>query len=132
MSYLGYPDNVPLPERSPETISYWEGADRGELWFRRCTSCAKPHHYPRALCPFCFAADPAWERAAGHGTLYSFSVTGRPEQPYVIAYVKLAEGPIMMTNIVNCDPNTLFIGQSVVLASSPAEGGPPIPMFQPA
>ncbi|OYV27858.1 MAG: DNA-binding protein, partial [Parcubacteria group bacterium 20-58-5] len=38
----------------------------------------------------------------------------------------------MMTNIVDCDLNTVKIGQPVSLKFVPSEGGPPMPMFTPA
>ncbi|MBP7565346.1 MAG: OB-fold domain-containing protein [Burkholderiaceae bacterium] len=129
---LTFRAGIPVPERSPETHPYWDGAARGELWLRRCGSCGRPHHYPRSTCPFCFAPDPAWERASGHGVVYSYSVAGPADAPYVIAYVTLAEGPTMLTNLIGCDPQAVAIGQPVVLAAGPAAGGPPVPMFRPA
>ena len=33
--------------------------------------------------------------------------------PYVVAYVELAEGPRVLTNIVECDPESVRIGQRV-------------------
>ena len=33
--------------------------------------------------------------------------------PYVVALVALDEGPTMMTNLVDCDPNAVSIGQRV-------------------
>jgi uncharacterized OB-fold protein len=129
---ISFRKDIPEPMRSPETAPYWDGAARGELWLRRCPSCGKAHHYPRSICPFCFAPDTTWERASGRGTLYSYSVAKDASGPYVIAYVTLAEGPTMMTNMIDCDPAALKIGQPVALAASPAEGGPPIPMFRPA
>ena len=51
--------------------------------------------------------------------------------PYAIAYVTLAEGPTMMTNIVDCDLDKIRIGQPVRLVFKPTDGGPPVPMFTP-
>jgi len=56
----------------------------------------------------------------------------RAPVPYAIAYVELAEGPRMMTNIVDCDLDKIAIGQPVRLVFKPSEGGPPVPMFTPA
>ena len=56
----------------------------------------------------------------------------RGEAPYAIAYVTLAEGPSMMTNIVDCDLDALKIGQDVKVKFVPTEGGPPMPFFTPA
>ena len=38
----------------------------------------------------------------------------------------------MMSNIVDCDLDTLRIGQRVKLVFKAAEGGQPVPMFTPA
>jgi uncharacterized protein len=51
--------------------------------------------------------------------------------PYAIAYVTLAEGPTMMTNIVDCDLDGIKIGQKVKVVFKPSEGGPPVPCFAP-
>jgi uncharacterized OB-fold protein len=116
----------------PETIPYWEAAARGELLLKRCQSCGAAHFYPRVLCPFCFSDKTEWLRAAGMGTIYSFSVMRRAEQPYAIAYVTLDEGPTMMTNIVDCDLDAIRIGQRVRLVFKRAENGQAVPMFTPA
>ena len=121
---------VGTPETNPETKPFFEGASAGKLMLRRCTTCKKAHFYPRALCPFCFG-DCEWEAASGKGTVYSYSTMKRGEAPYSIAYVTLAEGPTMLTNIVNCDFDKLHIGQPVAVVFQETEGGPPVPMFKP-
>jgi uncharacterized OB-fold protein len=55
----------------------------------------------------------------------------RAEVPYAIAYVTLDEGIKMMTNIVDCDLNTIRIGQKVGVVFKPTAGGAPMPMFRP-
>jgi len=126
MSFAG------MPETNPETKPYWDGCAAGKLLVRRCLSCGKPHHYPRALCPFCFSDRLDWIEASGKGIVYSFSVMQRAEIRYAIAYVTLAEGPTMMTNIVDCDFDRLRIGMDVVLRFVPTQGGLPLPVFTPA
>ena len=119
------------PMVTPETQPYWDAAGQGRLLVKRCDDCGAHHHYPREHCPFCFSARTQWREACGRGTIYSYSVMRRAEVPYVIAYVSLEEGPTMMTNIVDCDPDRLRIGQAVKLTFRPTEGGPPLPMFTP-
>ncbi|TDN57947.1 acyl-CoA-associated DUF35 OB-fold domain-containing protein [Paraburkholderia sp. BL10I2N1] len=51
---------------------------------------------------------------------------------YALAYVTLDEGVTMLTNLVDCDPAALEIGQRVKLVFKPSEGGYPVPMFTPA
>jgi uncharacterized protein len=119
-------------DTNPETRPFWDGCAAGKLLVPRCTTCGKTHWYPRGLCPYCFSDRLEWITASGRGKIYSFSVMERTEVPYAMAYVTLAEGTTMMTNIVDCDFSTLAIGQDVTLRFVPSDGGPPIPMFTPA
>jgi uncharacterized OB-fold protein len=123
---------IEAPEQSPETKPYWDAAAKGQLLIKKCNACGEPHFYPRSLCPFCFSGDTAWVAASGKGTIYSYSVMRRVPVPYVVAYVTLAEGPTMISNIVDCDLNAVKIGQAVKVTFKPSDGGPLVPMFTPA
>lgn len=97
-----------LPTPTPETAPYWEGARAGELRIQRCRDCASAYFYPRPYCPRCGSAEVEWFAASGRATLASYIISERAapgfEAPYVIAIVELAEGPRMMTNIVDVEP----------------------------
>jgi uncharacterized OB-fold protein len=72
-------------------------------------------------------------QAKGTGTIYTYSVTRRGTPvPYAIAYVTLDEGVRMMTNIVDCDLDTVRIGQKVKVVFRKTEGGVSVPVFSPA
>ena len=122
---------IPAPEASPETRPFWEAATAGRLLIGTCKACGKPHYYPRALCPFCGSDATEWVAASGRGAVYSYSVMRRLPVPYALAYVTLDEGVTMMTNIVDCNLDTIRVGQRVRLIFKPTEGGPPVPMFTP-
>jgi uncharacterized OB-fold protein len=126
------PRTIPAPVASPETERFWEAAAAGVLLVKQCRSCGQAHHYPRSICPFCGSDRTEWQEASGRGTIYSYSVMRRTPTPYAIAYVTLAEGVTMMTNIVDCDLDAIRIGQPVTVVFKPTEGGPPVPMFRPA
>jgi uncharacterized protein len=123
---------IPAPTTNPETQPFWDAAAQGKFLLRTCTECRKAHWYPRAICPFCFSAKTEWVEGSGKGKIYTYSVMRRATEPYAIAYVTLAEGPTMMTNLVQCDFDALRIGQEVKLVWTPTEGGPPVPTFTPA
>jgi len=123
---------LPPPAISEETQAYWDAAGQGKLLVRKCKSCGQAHHYPRTICPFCFSDDTEWVEASGKGTIYSYSVMRRAPVPYAIGYVTLAEGPRMLTNIVDCDLDALKCDQPVTVVFKPTDGGPPLPMFTPA
>ena len=123
---------IGAPDTNPETKPFWDGCAAGKLLVPKCGDCGKSHWYPRGLCPHCFSDKLEWVAATGKGKIYSVSVMQRAEVPYAMAYVTLAEGPTMMTNIVDCELSALKIGQDVTLKFVPSEGGPPMPMFTPA
>jgi uncharacterized OB-fold protein len=128
--YQDRPLSAPIIDVATEP--YFTASKQGVLKLRRCTACKEPHFYPRPLCPFCLG-DTEWIDATGAGEIYSVSVTRRAGPiPYAIAYVKLDEGVTMLTNIVDCDLDTLRIGQRVKVCFKPSEGDGAIPMFTPA
>lgn len=131
MASMSQDRKLPAPEANPESQAFWDGAREKKLLLRKCTACGKVHYYPRAVCPFCLG-DTEWQEASGKGTIYSFSVMRRAATPYAIGYVTLQEGVSMLTNFVDCDLDSLRIGQAVKLVFKPTEGeGAPLPMFTP-
>ena len=122
---------IPAPQPNPETQRFWDAAGDGKFMIRKCAACGKAHWYPRVICPFCAGDKTEWVEASGRGTIYSWSVMRRAPEPYAIAYVTLAEGPTMITNLVDCDLDALRIGQDVQIKFTPTEGGPPVPTFTP-
>jgi uncharacterized OB-fold protein len=66
-----------------------------------------------------------WEQydLSGAGTLYSWSVVRQPpagyeeQSPYVLALVRLAEGPMITAQLTDCDPEQLAIEQPVEMVT---------------
>ena len=111
-----------LPPISAETAPYWEACKRGELLLQGCDSCANVQFYPRALCSACLGLELSWIVASGHGRIASFSVVRRAvsrayadEAPYTIVLVDLAEGPRMMSSLVDAEPESVRIGLPVAV-----------------
>ena len=130
MSTFQAPRSISDPVLNPGDAPYFAAAERSVLALKRCRACQRTHHYPRALCPFCWSDELDWIDASGTGEIYTFSITRRGVgAPYCIAYVTLAEGPTMLANIVDVDFDTLKIGQSVRVVFVKSEGGVSIPMF---
>jgi uncharacterized protein len=108
---------------------YWVAARNGKLLLKRCGTCGKKHYYPRPICPFCMSDNTEWLEASGNGTIYSWSVERRATPPYAMAFVTLAEGPTIMTNIIDADLSDLAIGQKVKLAFEMRDDQP-VPVFR--
>jgi len=113
------PKPRPAPHPDPDSAVYWSAAHDGRLVVQRCDSCGAKQLYPRDHCVVC-RGPVSWIDASGEATVYSFTVIrqnhSRPFRdliPYVVALVDLKEGPRVMTNIVDCDPDTVHIGMKV-------------------
>jgi uncharacterized protein len=111
---------VPAPSTNPETRPFWDAVAERRLVLPRCASCDAFIWYPRLFCPSCGGRDVEWVPASGRGVVYSFAVVRRGEPrayegatPYVVAYVDLEEGPRVYTNVVQCDPEDVAVGQEV-------------------
>jgi uncharacterized OB-fold protein len=122
---------IPAPKVLPETQAYWEAADQGRLLVKHCRACDRFHHYPRDICPHCLSDDTHWRDAAGTGSVYSFSTMGTGEAAYTLAFVTLDEGVTLMTQLVDCDPSQVQIGDKVKVVFRPSHGGHAVPMFTP-
>ena len=120
------------PVVTAEGKAFFDAARQGRFMIPVCTACNRAHWYPRAICPYCAGDKVEWHEASGKGTIYTFSVMRRVKEPYIIAHVTLAEGPTMLTNIVDCDTETVRIGQPVTVVFQETDNGPPVPMFKPA
>lgn len=136
-SYTSYlPAKAPYP--TPETQRFWDATAEGRIELLVCDSCGFIPFYPRFICPDCQSTDMTWTTMSGHGTVYSYSVTraggGREWKehlPFVVAYVQLDEGPIMMTNIVDCDPDSVATGMAVTAVFDDTGEGTAIIRFKP-
>lgn len=132
---------APAPFVNPEVKAFWDGTAEGKLLLPRCEDCQSVIWYPRPFCPECASTRVSWVQASGRGTVYSFTVNRRgsadlPEYrnsgTYVLAYVQLEEGPRVMTNIVDCDPDSVRIGQSVEVVFHDTGQGTALPRFRPS
>ena len=106
-----------LARRHRRDKPFWDAAREGRFVVPVCSACGRAHWYPRAICPFCASDKIEWREASGRGTIYTFSVMRRVKEPYAIAHVTLAEGPTMLTNIVDCDFDGCASGRPSPLCS---------------
>jgi len=128
---------VPGPTVTALTAPFWEAAREHRLLIQRCTACERPIFYPRACCPYCWADSPDWIEATGEATLDSWSVVSRPGHPgwrdavpYTVALVRLAEGPVMLSQILG-DPRSLRADMPLRVVWVQC-AGTILPFFEPA
>ena len=98
---------VPVP--TPETQPFWDGCQEGILRINKCLTCGSAYFPPSPICPECSSTDVEFFDASGDATLYSYTIQQKPfflwgsEGPRSVALVKLAEGPMLTSSIINCE-----------------------------
>ena len=126
------------PKPTPETRHFWDGTKAGELRLQRCDACSKVYFPPRPFCPACASRSVSVFKASGKAILDTYVIHHRKvpgfEPPYAIAVVKLAEGPRMMTNIVECaqTPEALQLDMPLEVVFEKQNDTVTLPFFRPA
>ena len=126
-----------LPNISPETQFYWDGARDGKLLLNACVPCGKPYFPPRPFCPTCGSREVEQQEASGKATLYSYVISNLPapgyEPPYVVAVVLLEEGVRMVSNILDVSPTPQALELDMPLeVTFETRGDVVVPQFRPA
>ncbi|MCE2817304.1 MAG: OB-fold domain-containing protein [Ilumatobacteraceae bacterium] len=110
---------TPAPTVTQANAAFWAATAEGRFQLQRCNECDTVLWFPRRHCPSCWTDNVSTFDASGKGVVYSFTVIRKGAMaykesgPFVIAYVELAEGPRVMTNIVDCDVETVKVGMPV-------------------
>ena len=126
----------PVPQINDINRLYFEGTAAGELRVRHCRRCDTRFRFAHAWCPHCWSDDLGWERVSGQGRVTHVSVVYQApsaafvkDVPYVLALIELECGVRMMSNIVDCDPETVHIGMAVTVTFE-RRGEISLPMFR--
>lgn len=111
------PNPAPLVTQANE--AFWAATAEGRFQLQRCNECDTVLWFPRRHCPSCWTENVSTFDASGKGVVYSFTIIRKGAMlykesgPFVVAYVELAEGPRVMTNIVDCDVDAVEVGMPV-------------------
>ncbi len=101
---------------------YWrEVPSRYRLEAVRCRGCGKVSFPARRICPKCRGQDFEQIALSRRGNVVTSTVIHVPpdeflnEAPYAVALVETPEGARLMTQVVDCDPDTVLPGMEVTL-----------------
>ena len=102
-------DARPVAPEDHVTKPWWEATREGKLLVQECRSCGGKQLYPRSICSGCGSPGLSYVSASGRATVYSHTTVRRAphpsfEPPYGVALVRLEEGPVILTNIVDGEP----------------------------
>ena len=128
---------IPAPVPTELSRPFWDAAREGRLVLQKCANCGAFRWTPQILCTVCLSEDSHWTEVSGRGSLYSYTVVHRPplpafKAPYVVAVVRLEEGPLMLTNIVGADPADLAMEMPVEVVFQPINDEITAYRFRPA
>ena len=102
----------PLPKIDELNRGFWDNARAGILSVQHCKACGDTRYPPSPVCPKCLSPDQDWLAVSGKGTLESWVDFHRAywdgfkvDLPYRVCLVRLAEGPVMVSNLVGPSDN---------------------------
>jgi uncharacterized protein len=110
----------PLPVIEKWNAPYWQAAKRHEFVAQKCRTCGYVHLPPGPACTNCLSPDQDWIQLSGKGTIYAFGVYHqlwhpgfKEEIPYNVALIELAEGPQIISQVMDCTNQALSCGAPV-------------------
>jgi uncharacterized OB-fold protein len=128
----------PLPCINSDNKPFWEGCRLHELRFQQCADCGHVRWPPAIICPECHSSETAWLVSKGIGKVYTFVVYHEPfhpafvsDLPYVVAIVALDEGPHLLTNIIDCNPEDVACDMPVMVIWEDVTDEVTLPKFKP-
>lgn len=109
--------------------------EEGRMRLQCCAQCGAFRYPPGPVCPECLSPDCEWKPVSGEGELQSWIVFHRPylpeyPAPYNVVAVRLAEGPMMISNLTAEPARRNLIGAPVRLALIEMEDGVTLPRFE--
>jgi uncharacterized OB-fold protein len=129
----------PLPAITAENAPYYDSLRQHAMRLQRCGSCAVFRYPASPHCPRCLSEAFEWTPVSGRGAVYSWIVMHqiydpafRPEAPYNVAVVELAEGPRLTTNLVDCPSDAIRIGMPVAVVYDDVTDEVTLAKFRPA
>jgi uncharacterized protein len=107
-----------------EVARYWRTTgERYRLTGERCESCGAASFPPKGACPHCGSENKQPEAFSGRGELFSFSVIHNPpagfekQSPYLVALVRLAEGPMVTAQLTDVDEADVYTGMPLEMVT---------------
>lgn len=116
---------------------FWEACARGQFLVHRCSVCGRSY-WPASCCIQHGARAMRWVPAGGQGEVHTYTIfhhayrpSWKDRVPYVVAVVKLREGPFYHARIVGCPIEQVRTGMAVELVFETQDDGGVLPVFRP-
>lgn len=139
MTLDGLADPRATPRVDDLNRPFFAAAASGKLMLPRCGECGHLFFYPRLACPRCWSRDLGWVGASGRGVVTVAAAVHRPawddlprSTPYVVALIRLEEGPTMLSTVEGADPGAVVAGMEVVATFERLDDEVGLVRFEPA
>jgi uncharacterized OB-fold protein len=107
-----------------ESAKHWRlKSQRYSLVGEECDNCGTKLFPPRDVCVECAAPAKELYTFTGLGEIYSFTTIYdapagfEPYAPYMVALVKLDEGPLVTAQLTDCDEGEIGVGMPVEMVT---------------
>ncbi len=116
---------------------FWEAARRHELVAYQCQNCGT--YYSQVTdCPACDNPQMDWVRVSGKGQVFTYGIyhqlyhpAWKDDIPYNVTWVKLDEGPLLMSNIVECRNEDIYVEMPLQVVFDDVTDEITLPKFKP-
>ena len=126
----------PFPNPSEDSEIYWNGCKEHKFLIQKCKDCGA-YNFPPGFCKNCMSMNSEWVEASGKGRVFSwvifhqaFHKAFKNDIPYAVAEIQLEEGPLILSNLVNCKPEEIKEGMEVEVVFDDADDGFALPKFR--
>ncbi len=89
------------------------------------------------MCPQCHSTKVEWVEVSGRGKVYTWTTVRHPvhpafvDVPYIVVIVQLDEGVRLVSNMVDCRPEDIYIGMPVEVVFEDVSETISLPKFKP-
>jgi uncharacterized protein len=113
----------------------WTSIVNRAMELQCCTDCGRFHYPPGPSCPHCLSTSLVWKRLSGKGEIISWvrferTYLDQYPAPYKVIAVRLAEGPVMISNPEPLDEAACAIGAKVSLVYAELDDHTVLPRFR--
>jgi hypothetical protein len=129
--------NIILPTPNEETKFFWEGCKRHKLLFQRCFTCGLVRWPVNIICPECLSREYNIVESKGRGVIFTYVIyhyayheAFKEKIPYNVAIIKLKEGPMILSNIIDCNNDALACELPVEVVFEDINGDVSLPKFK--
>jgi hypothetical protein len=116
---------------------FYEAASEERLIVQRCAECGATRFPAVQTCSSCLASDMRWIETKGIGEVFSFVIMHQiyhpwfaDKTPYVVAQIKLDEGPRILSTVIDVEPDEVRIGMAVEVAFQKCSDEISLPVFR--